>query len=45
MEASAALTAGGMAWARALAERMRNDAARAEAERMRVWMRGKGWYS
>jgi hypothetical protein len=40
------LTAGGICWAlawdRALAERVRRDAASATAERMRVWMRGKG---
>jgi hypothetical protein len=49
MEASAALTAGGMdwvlVWASTLAERVSRDAARATAERMRVWRQGKGSYS
>jgi hypothetical protein len=45
MEASAALTAGGIVWAGVIAEMERRNAATATAERMRVWIWGNGTYS
>src|SRR3981189_3400936 len=45
IEASAALTAGGMVWAGAMAAMESRDAARVTTERMRVWIKGNGSHS